>query len=151
MGIYNLSQNVSFHCCLSFSQNAYGFYFSKATENSIIFETTSLLSNLVDIGQRVWKLLDKTFRESYTNKCKNIIAIKNRLKVFSKKSILSFYVQFHAQGNIWQLDPYNKETLRNKSDCCLRLNSLRGENNNTRFPSGWNRFGKHWPLQIFTK
>lgn len=61
---------------------------------------------------------------------------KKQTNSIFQKSILSFYVQFHAQGNIWQLDPYNKETLRNKSDCCLRLNSLRGENNNTRFPSG---------------
>lgn len=53
MGIYNLSQNMSFHCCLSFSQNAYRVYFSKATENSIVLETTSPLSNLVDIGQWV--------------------------------------------------------------------------------------------------
>lgn len=90
MGIYNLSQNVSFHCCISFSQNAYGVYFSKATENSIILETTSLLSKLLDTGQWVLKLLDEAFRQSYTNKCTNIIAIKNRPEVFPKKLFYLF-------------------------------------------------------------
>lgn len=134
------SQNVSFPCCLSFSQNAYGVYFSKAAGNSIILGTESLLSNLVDTGQWVWKLLDETFRESCTNKCKNVIAIK----AFSKRTYFIFLCSVLCTGK------YNKEILRNKLDCWLRLRGLRGKNNNKRFPGSWKHFGKQWPLQIFT-
>lgn len=114
-----------------------GSYFYNTTENSIIFDTSALLSNLVDTGQWVQKLFDKTFRQSHTDQTKenNIISIKQQAKnIFTIIFYLFMFSFMHREicdtGIL-----YYKEILRNKSDCCLRLKNFRGKNNNTRFPS----------------
>lgn len=150
MGIYNLSHKTWALSAVSLSQHGYGVLFLQYYREFNYLWYFHLLSDLVDTGHWVQKLLDKIFRQSYTDQtnAKILFLLKNA-KIHI--NFLSFYVSSHAQRNSWHLDPDNKQILMNKSDCYSRLKNFRGRHNNTRFPSSWNCFGKHWPLKIFTK
>lgn len=77
-----------------------GSYFYNTTENSIIFDTSDLLSNLVDTGQWVQKLLVKTFRQSHADKnnAKILFLLKEKAKnIFTMIFYLFMFSFMHRE------------------------------------------------------